>query len=94
MADARVSGWFTDDDPIGHRFRVSSMWVEPSDLDSILPVADGELDALLDTTAAEIWDRAPFIVLVEEAGGRHRALRGGLFTNGSIETALRAALLF
>ena len=95
MLGARVSGWFADDDPVGHRFRTSDSWFEPLDLDVILRVADGELDVLFDgTTVSEIWDRAPFTILVEEAGGGHRPLRGGLFTNGSIDKALRTALLF
>ena len=75
-------------------------FVEPRDLDEIIRVAEGQLDALVDGTNSEIWDRAPLAVLVEEAGGRYRDrvggqnlfLPGGFFTNGHIDAALDAHL--
>jgi fructose-1,6-bisphosphatase/inositol monophosphatase family enzyme len=63
-------------------------------------VAEGEVDALVDATASQIWDRAPLVVLVEEAGGRFRdrnggtdlCLPGGLFTNGHVDDQLDVLL--
>jgi fructose-1,6-bisphosphatase/inositol monophosphatase family enzyme len=70
--------------------------VEPDDLDTIMHAAEGRLDALVDATQSEIWDRAPVVVIVEEAGGWYRDrnggkdvdLPGGLFTNGRIDDQL------
>lgn len=93
---ARVSGWLFDDDPVKARLRSLPSWVEPLDLDTIMRVAEGELEAFVDGTASQIWDRAPFVILVEEAGGRYRdrtggrdlSLPGGLFTNGHVDAQL------
>jgi histidinol-phosphatase len=59
-------------------------------------VPAGTLDALVDGTASMVWDRAPLIVLVEEAGGRYSDLgggrdferSGGIFTNGHVHDAV------
>lgn len=96
LDEARVSGWLFDDDPVKARLRSLPSWVEPLDLDTIMRVAEGELEAFVDGTASQIWDRAPFVILVEEAGGRYRdrkggrdlSLPGGLFTNGHVDAQL------
>jgi histidinol-phosphatase len=100
LDDALVSGWLSDDDPARARLRSLPSFVEPRDLDEIIRVAEGQLDALVDGTNSQIWDRAPLAVLVEEAGGRYRDrvggqnlfLSGGFFTNGHIDSALDAHL--
>ena len=70
-------------------------------LDSVVPceVVRGLLDAFI-LEGSEAWDHAPWILLVEEAGGRftdwdgghsaHR--RGGLFSNARVHPALATAL--
>jgi histidinol-phosphatase len=70
-------------------------------LDSVVPceVVRGLLDAFI-LDGSEAWDHAPWILLVEEAGGRftdweggqsaHR--RGGLFSNAPVHPALATAL--
>jgi histidinol-phosphatase len=96
LAAARVSGWLVDGEPRKDRLRSLPAWVEPVDLDTIMRVAEGRLEALLDGTASKIWDRAPLVVLVEEAGGRYQDLTGGknldlpggLFTNSRIDAEL------
>jgi histidinol-phosphatase len=96
LASARVSGWLFDEDPLKDHLRSLPGWIEPIDLDTIMRVAEGRLEALLDGTPSKIWDRAPLVVLVEEAGGRYRDrtggkdldLPGGLFTNGRIDAEL------
>ena len=74
--------------------------VSPSTLDNVLEVIQGDLDAVINTRGA-IWDNAPAIVLVAEAGGRYRDPEGGIrpdlkpcrYTNGRIDAALDAFLL-
>jgi fructose-1,6-bisphosphatase/inositol monophosphatase family enzyme len=59
-------------------------------------VAEGDLEAFVDGTQSQIWDRAPHVVLVEEAGGRYQDRAGGkdlelpgaLLTNSHIEAEL------
>ena len=96
LADSRVSGWLIEGDPLKDRLRSLPAWVEPLDLDTIMRVAEGRLEAHLDGTPSQIWDRAPLVVLVEEAGGRYQDLTGGknldlpggLFTNGRIDAEI------
>jgi histidinol-phosphatase len=96
LDDARVSGWLADNHPMGDRLRSCPAWVEPRDLDDIMGVVEGSIDAFVDGTNTEIWDRAPHAILVEEAGGRYRdhlggnnlLLPGGRYSNGQIDHAL------
>jgi histidinol-phosphatase len=100
LADARVSGWLVDDHRFGPALKALPGWTESLDLDAIIHVAEGRLDALIDGTASRIWDRAPFVILLDEAGGRYRdhvgttdlSLAGGRFTNGAIDAALAGLL--
>lgn len=96
LAHAHISAWVVEDEPLEARLRSSSAWVEAVDLDTIMLVAEGRIEALVDATRSEIWDRAPLVVIVEEAGGRYRDRRGGrdldlpggLFTNGRVDDEL------
>jgi len=96
LTDARVSGWLFDGDPLKDRLRALPGWIEPVDLDAIMRVAEGGLEVFVDGTQSQIWDRAPHVVLVEEAGGRYQDRAGGkdldlpgaLLTNGGIEAEL------
>ena len=62
-----------------------------------LNVADGSLDGVVVLHGGP-WDHAPFVVLVEEAGGRFSDLWGGrrldtrtaIYSNGDIHDDLRA----
>lgn len=96
LDEAWVSGWLFDHDHARGLLRGPSSWIEAVDLDTIMRVAEGELDVLVDGTASRIWDRAPLVVLVEEAGGRYRDrhggrnldVQGGIFTNGLVDAEL------
>jgi histidinol-phosphatase len=57
------------------RLKRSARWVEP-DLDTILRIAEGELEAIIDRLGKP-WDHAPAIVLVQEAGGSFSDSHGG-----------------
>lgn len=96
LSKCRVTSWCVEPGRFDERLRGLDGWVEPVDLDGILAVVEGKLEALVEESPARIWDRAPFIVLVEEAGGRFRDLQGGrnadldggIFTNGTIDADL------
>jgi Inositol monophosphatase family len=91
-----VWGWLFEGDPVGDRLRALPGRIEPVDLDTIVRVAEGDLEAVVDGTQSQVWDRAPHVVLVEEAGGRYRDRTGGkdlelpgaLLTNGRIDAEL------
>jgi histidinol-phosphatase len=97
LADAVVSAWLLDEDPALPLLRALPGWEEPSNIAMMFRVPDGTLDVLVDGTPSKIWDRAPLIVLVEEAGGRYcdtcggrnAELPGGLFTNGHVHEAIK-----
>jgi fructose-1,6-bisphosphatase/inositol monophosphatase family enzyme len=96
LADGRVSAWVPIGDQRDVRLRSLPGWIEPLDLDLIMRVAEGGLEVLIDRTASQIWDRAPLVVLVEEAGGRYQDsiggrdlnIAGGRFSNGHIDAEL------
>ncbi len=66
---------------------------------SFMLLADGAVDIVVEPVAA-VWDLAPLLVIVEEAGGRftdlagHRTVAGGnaVATNGPLHDAVLAAL--
>jgi histidinol-phosphatase len=76
------------------RLKRSATWVEP-DLDAILRLAEGEIEAVIDRQGKP-WDHAPAVVLVQEAGGAfsdshggYRVDRGeGRYANGFIHNQL------
>lgn len=90
LGESRVTLWTHAEDPTIARLSQSCRWVQPT-LDSLLRVAEGALDALVDRSGAP-WDIAPAVVLVEEAGGRFSDRDGGrrldlrdsCFSNGLI----------
>jgi len=92
---AKVSAW-TDDFATIDAVKQFAVWQE-SDMNYILGVAEGRLDAVV-ATPGEVWDHAPTVLLVEEAGGRFRDHRGGHridigpghYTNGAIDGGLAA----
>lgn len=98
-ATARVTGW-PEEGEDGARARLTSFgtWVG-SGMSILSQLLAGDLDAVLGLRAGP-WDFAPGVVLIEEAGGSFCDLDGGrsihlgaaLFTNGVIETELRAHL--
>jgi histidinol-phosphatase len=100
LAGGRISSWWGRNGAPDERLRHLPGWVEPQDIDMILRVAEGNLEALVDCTPSAIWDRAPFVILVEEAGGsfhdhlggRDLDQPGGRFTNGLVDAELAAIL--
>lgn len=75
LISSRVTMWTHEDDPLIARLKRSSTWVEP-ELDAILRLAEGELEAVVDRQGKP-WDHAPAVVLVEEAGGAFSDSHGG-----------------
>jgi histidinol-phosphatase len=98
LAESRVTLWTHSEDPSIERLSQNCRWHQPT-LDSLLGVAEGELDALVDRSGAP-WDIAPAVVIVEEAGGRFSDRDGGrrldlhdcCFSNGLIHGDLARLL--
>jgi len=98
LVESRVTLWTHSEDPSVERLSQSCRWQQPT-LDSLLGVAEGELDALVDRSGAP-WDIAPAVVIVEEAGGRFSDRDGGrrldlrdsCFSNGLIHGDLARLL--
>lgn len=95
LARARICIWShqTDDELAG--WGSGFQLVRPSSLDNVLQVIGGELDAVIQTRG-KIWDNAPAVVLITEAGGTFRDPDGGRrpdlspcrYVNGRIDDAL------
>jgi histidinol-phosphatase len=99
LRKGRVSLWMYEPDPaVEERVTRHCQCVEPS-LDSLLRLAEGHLEALVDSSGRP-WDLAPAVVLVEEAGGRYSDreggrrldLGGGRFSNGHVHAELEQLL--
>jgi histidinol-phosphatase len=98
LREARVSLWAPAGDARVVRLKKSASWQAPN-LDAVLRVAEGELDAVVDPTAKP-WDHAPGVIIVEEAGGRFSDRFGGSridlgegrFSNGHVHAELASAL--
>jgi histidinol-phosphatase len=94
----RVTLWTHTLDATIEHLQQRCSWVEPT-LDSLLGLAEGELDALVDRSGKP-WDLAPAVVIVEEAGGRFSDREGGRrldlgdgrFSNGLIHQELEHLL--
>lgn len=94
LSEAKVAVWPVTGDPIESAIRSSSRWVE-SDWTILLRLLAGGIDAVV-ARAGGVWDHAPGVVLVEEAGGRFYELDGGtridaggaLYTNGHVDSHL------
>jgi len=84
-----VGVWEATDGPVAAALG-SHRRLPTTDLNDILRVVLGDLDALVDVAGAP-WDHAPFAILVEEAGGQYsdiegnRTVRGGtvVYSNGA-----------
>jgi histidinol-phosphatase len=95
LATARISVWSRTSDEQLDRLGAGFVVVRPANLDNILEVAAGELDAVIESRG-KIWDHAPAALLVTEAGGKFRDREGGTrldlgtsrYTNGLIDAAL------
>jgi histidinol-phosphatase len=98
LAAARVTIWTNQPDEVVDRLERGTVLLEGS-LDSVLQVISGELEAVVGADGA-IWDHAPAVVLIGEAGGTYRDRDGGrradrgpaLYTNGVIDAALATLL--
>jgi histidinol-phosphatase len=94
LAQSRVTAWSQVTDDGRKLLRRQAVLVEAT-MDNVLEVIQGDLEAVVGA-AGKIWDNAPAVVLVEEAGGVFRDRRGGhdpdlgpgTYSNGLIETAL------
>ena len=95
LADARLDAV---DDASRARLPSSAARVPPSPL-GLVELVRGEIDVFL-AECCHVWDHAPWILLVEEAGGRftdrtggHAGDQGGgLYSNTDLHTQLLAAL--
>jgi histidinol-phosphatase len=97
---ARVAGWDTgsevDQAALG-ALRSAGRWGD-LEYNDLLAVLDGRADVMV--APGKVWDHAPFVVLLGEAGGSVIDPRGGsrldlgwvLFTNGHLDDQLRAVL--
>ncbi len=98
LAQSRVTMWSAGSRGQRKRLRGATVLLEAT-LDNILQVAQGELEAVV-ASAGKIWDHAPAIVLITEAGGTFRDPEGGRrpdlgtsrYTNGLIDDALNQLL--
>jgi len=97
LADARLDA---ADDASRARLPPSSTHPPASPL-PLVELVRGEIDAFL-AECCHIWDHAPWILLVEEAGGRFTDRTGGhagdhgggLYSNANLHTQLLAALQY
>ena len=98
LASSRVAVWAERPHALIDRVAACAT-VATADLDAILRLVEGSIDAVIDPTD-QPWDHAPATLLVEEAGGRfsdasngRRIDRGEVrYSNGSIHEALVRAL--
>jgi histidinol-phosphatase len=97
VAGARLRLWSRDADHEA-RIRAVTAWTD-ADMNDVLGVAEGRCDAVIGCPG-EIWDHAPNVLLVEEAGGSFRDQHGGhridsgraTYSNGVIDAALARLL--
>ena len=99
LAQSRVTAWSNPPASRLASLRGACVFVEPASLDNILAVATGELEAVIGSRG-KIWDHAPAVIIVTEAGGAFRDREGGQrldlgtsrYTNGRIDADLHALL--
>lgn len=99
LAESRISVWSHHSARQLRKWGKGFVLVRPGTLDNILQVAAGELDAVIESNG-KIWDHAPAVLLVTEAGGRFRDPEGGSrldlgtsrYTNGLIDVHLHPFL--
>lgn len=96
LADARIGGFAR----VGSRLQAAVVahahWVADP-LGDVIALVEGRVDAVL-APAGELWDHAPQVLIVTEAGGRDTDrrggnrpdARGGLYTIGRVDDELCA----
>jgi fructose-1,6-bisphosphatase/inositol monophosphatase family enzyme len=92
LADARVTGWPADPFPL-ELLRRAGLWVDV-EFNDLLSVLEQRADIAI--VPGEVWDHAPLLVLLEEAGGSLLDPEGGrllhlgaaLYTCGAIDAEL------
>jgi len=95
LAQSRICIWSRQTEARLEEWGRGFVLVRPPNLDNILQVIEGQLDAVVDSPG-KIWDHAPAVLLVTEAGGNFRDPEGGRrpdlgvsrYTNGLIDEAL------
>jgi histidinol-phosphatase len=100
LDSCRLTSWTSTDPCSLQQLTGLPGWETPLDLDAGLRVAAGDLDLLVEQSPARIWDRAPYVVLVEEAGGCFADLNGGrdpdaggcVLSNGLVDEPLARLL--
>lgn len=96
VSGARVGVYSMGDSPVRDRLRAAGATVVegPS---PILELLEGRIDAVVSDNCGLVWDHAPAVVLVTEAGGRFvdpvggsdPARQGGLYANEHLHGDLR-----
>ncbi len=100
LAESRVCFWAREPHAAAERIRGASRWVDPA-IDNVLDLIEGNLEAIvIADPIPDVWDAAPAVVLVTEAGGRFRDheggqridLRRGVYSNGLVDAELDAVV--
>ncbi len=94
LAKSRVSVWSRQPDALVERLERDTVMVQAT-LDNVLEVIAGEHEAVVGASG-KIWDHAPAVIIVDEAGGHFRDGRGGhrpdlgegIYSNRLIDDAL------
>jgi histidinol-phosphatase len=97
MGTARLSGWWTEETTSFEALRGVGIWVE-SDYNDLLRVLEAEVEVMI--VPGRVWDHAPFLVLLEEAGGSLKDPEGGrrldvgaaVYTNRLVDNELEDLL--
>jgi histidinol-phosphatase len=96
LADSQVTGWPVATLPID-ALRSAGTWT-PCDFNDLLRVPEGDVEVMV--VPGAVWDHAPFLVLLEEAGGslldpaggRRLDLGSAIYTNGRVDREVMAIL--
>lgn len=96
LARARIGGFVDVRSTLAAAVRGSAHWVEDP-LGPIVALIEGRVDAVLGPAGA-VWDHAPQVLLITEAGGRYTDrtggtrldMGGGLYTNGRLDGPIGA----
>jgi histidinol-phosphatase len=94
VAECRATVWPPAECEMRTAIEQQGCWVDP-DFTILMQLLDGDLDLIV-VRHGDIWDHAPAVLLTREAGGSFRDprggsrldLRGGFYTNGSIDPQL------
>ena len=91
LGQARVGGFHPATSTVVRAVAGSTRWVEDP-LGPVIALVDGRIDVVL-ASGGQVWDHAPRVLLVAEAGGRSTDLEGGrrpdrgggTYTNGHLD---------